>query len=61
MKYERKIVKSYIDADRLMKMGFRCLGMDKNIHDNTKLIFWFENTKEVNDALSEISRSFKNN
>jgi|GEM_PF-4101624 len=39
MKYERKIVKSYIDADKLMKSGFVCLGVETNINDPSKLIF----------------------
>ncbi len=33
MNYKRKIVKSYIDADKLMKMGFICLGVETNIKE----------------------------
>lgn len=57
--YENRIVKSYIDADKLMKLGFVCLGIETNIQDSTKLIFWFKNTRELNKALQEISNSFK--
>lgn len=59
MRYERKIVKNYIDADKLMKIGFVCLGVETNIKDPSKLIFWFQNTKELNEALQNISNSFK--
>jgi hypothetical protein len=61
MRYERKIVKSYIDADKLMELGFVCLGVETNIKDTTKLIFWFKNTEEINKVLEEISNSFKTN
>ncbi|MDR3594237.1 hypothetical protein [Clostridium sp.] len=61
MKYERKIVKSYIDANKLMKMGFICLGVETNIKDTSKLIFWFKNTKELNEVLQKISDNFKKN
>lgn len=61
MRYERKIVKSYIDADKLMKLGFVCLGVETNIKDTAKLIFWFKNTEEINKVLEEISNTFKTN
>ncbi|ACD24490.1 hypothetical protein JW813_11485 [Clostridium botulinum] len=61
MNYKRKIVKSYIDADKLMKMGFICLGVETNIKDNSKLIFWFDNNEEINKILDEISNHFKQN
>lgn len=61
MRYERKIVKSYMDADKLMKLGFVCLGVETNIKDTTKLIFWFKNTEEINKVLEEISNTFKTN
>ena len=59
MRYERKIVKNYTDADRLMKLGFQCLGVNINTKESGKLIFWFENSEAVNQALREISEEIK--
>ena len=39
-----KVVRHFIDADKLMKMGFICRGVDRNKYDRSKLIFLFDNT-----------------
>ena len=50
---KKKIVHSYIDADRLIHDGFICHGIDRNIKDNTKLVFFFDYTNEVINKLKE--------
>ena len=50
---KKKIVHNYIDADRLMKDGFICRGTDRDIKDNTKLVFFFDYTNEVINKLKE--------
>ena len=46
-----KVVRHFIDADKLMKMGFICRGVDRNK---------FDNTKELNEALSTFSKEALN-
>ena len=55
-----KVVRHFIDADKLMKMGFICRGVDRNKYDRSKLIFLFDNTKELNEALSTFSKEALN-
>lgn len=55
----KKIVKNYIDADRLIKDGFICRGIDRNIKDNTKLVFFFDYTDEVINKLKEYESNKK--
>lgn len=55
-----KVVRHFIDADKLMKMGFICRGVDRNKYDRSKLIFLFDNTKELNEALSAFSKEALN-
>jgi hypothetical protein len=50
---DKKIVHSHIDADRLINDGFICRGIDRNIKDNTKLVFFFDYTDEVINKLKE--------
>lgn len=50
---EKKIVHSYIDADRLIHDGFTCIGIDRNIKEKGKLVFFFDNTSEVINKLKE--------
>lgn len=59
MKYEKKIVKNYTDANRLISLGFRCLGINIDKKDKSKFIFWFENSEEVNNVLKDISEKIK--
>ena len=49
----KKIVHNYIDADRLIKDNFTCRGVDRDIKDNTKLVFFFDYTNEVINKLKE--------
>ena len=55
-----KVVRHFIDADKLMKMGFICRGVDRNKYDRSKLIFLFDNTKELNEALNTFSKEALN-
>ena len=56
---EKKIVHNYIDADRLIHDGFPCLGIDRDIKDNTKLVFFFDYTNEVINKLKEYETNKK--
>lgn len=56
---KKKIVHSYIDADRLIQDGFICRGIDRNIKDDTKLIFFFDYTDEVINKLKEYETNKK--
>lgn len=58
---EKKIVKSWQDADRLMRMGYICLGVDRNVHDRKQLIFWFEDTPELRMELQKMLDSRRKN
>lgn len=55
----KKIVKNYIDADRLIKDGFICRGIDRNIKDNTKLVFFFDYSNDVINKLKEYESNKK--
>ena len=55
MKY--KIVHNHLDANRLIKEGYICRGIDRDIKDNKKLIFFFDYTDEIIKKLIE----YKNN
>ena len=55
-----KVVRHFIDADKLMKMGFICRGVDRNKYDRSKLVFLFDNTKELNEALNTFSKEALN-
>lgn len=56
---KKKIVHSYIDADRLIKDGFICRGIDRNIKDDTKLIFFFDYSNELINKLKEYETNKK--
>ena len=45
------IVKDYIDADRLMKEGYICKGVDRNKDDRKRLIFFFDYSEELKERL----------
>lgn len=47
----KKIVKNYIDADRLIKDGFICCGIDRNINEHGKLVFFFDYSEELVNKL----------
>lgn len=49
MKY--KIIKNYIDANRLMKDGFYCKGVDRNRDEKGNLVFFFDYSDELIDKL----------
>jgi hypothetical protein len=59
--YKNKIVKSYRDANELIQRGFICNRIDKDRYNSKRLIFFFENTKELNEALNSISQEYKTN
>lgn len=54
IQYKKKIVKNYIDADKLIKEGFICKGIDRNICDKTQLVFWFDNSPKLIKRLKEL-------
>jgi hypothetical protein len=56
---EKKIVHSYIDADRLIHDGFPCIGIDRDIKDDTKLVFFFKYSKELIDKLKYYTENKK--
>lgn len=45
------IIKNYIDADRLMKDGHFCKGVDRNKDDRKQLVFFFDYSEELKDKL----------
>ena len=47
-----KIVHSYIDADRIIKDGFQCYGIDRNPKNKRQLIFLFDYNNEVINKLN---------
>lgn len=51
-----KIVKNYIDADRLIKDGYICRGIDRNIKEKGKLVFFFDYSDELIEKLKEYSK-----
>ena len=55
----KKIVKNYIDADRLIKDGFICRGVDRNINEQGKLVFFFDYTNELINKLKYYSDNKK--
>ena len=55
----KKIVKNYIDADRLIKDGFICRGIDRNIKEQGKLVFFFDYTNKVINKLKEYESNKK--
>lgn len=57
----KKIVKYYPDADKLMRMGFMCLGVDRNVYNKSELIFWFEDTPQLRAELEKMLNSRRNN
>ena len=54
-----KIVKNYIDADRLIKDGFICCGIDRNIKEKSKLVFFFKYSEELISKLKDYSKTKK--
>ena len=56
---EKKIVKNYIDADRLIKDGFICRGIDRNINEHGKLVFFFDYSEELINKLKYYSDNKK--
>lgn len=56
---EKKIVKNYIDADRLIKDGFICRGVDRSIKEIGKLVFFFDYSEELINKLKEYSDNKK--
>ena len=56
---EKKIVKNYIDADRLIKDGFICRGIDRNIKEKSKLVFFFDYSEELINKLKYYSDNKK--
>lgn len=45
------IIKHFIDADRLMKDGYRCVGVDRNKECKSQLVFFFEYKEGIMERL----------
>lgn len=45
------MVKHFIDADRLMKDGYKCVGVDRNKENKTQLVFFFEYKEGIIEKL----------
>ena len=58
------IVKNFIDADRLIKDGYKCVGIDRNKDNKKELVFFFRDTGDIQEKLiyyKNHKRYIKNN
>lgn len=61
MRENLQIVKNYIDANELLKMGFTMSRVSRDLDDTNRFIFFFKYEAGIKETLKKISLRYKNN